>query len=227
MKPKIKVTKDGPYVVAGGLPIAKEYLVSSNGAAYPDTWKKGEEYPRREACSLCRCGRSANKPYCDGSHAKAGFVGTETASRKSYAEMAETTRGPALDLTDAESLCAVACFCHRAPGDTWEKTEKSDDPQLKRLAIEEAGNCPSGRLVAWEKMSGQPLEPPCEPSISVTEDEVQQVSGPLWVKGRVPIEASDGFQYEVRDRVTLCRCGRSGNKPFCDGRHVHLRAKAD
>ena len=223
MKPKIKVAKDGPYVVTGGLPLADEFMVSRAGAEYPDTWQKGKDYPRRETCSLCRCGASANKPYCDGSHTKAGFVGTETASRKSYSGMAETTRGPALDLTDAESLCAVACYCHRAPGDTWEKTEKSDDPRLKQMAIEEAGNCPSGRLVAWEKLSGEPHEPNFEPSISVTEDKVQKVSGPLWVKGGVQLEASDGYQYEVRNRVTLCRCGRSGNKPFCDGRHVHVK----
>ncbi len=223
MKPKIKVTKDGPYVVTGGLPLATEFMVSSNGAKYPDTWQKGAEFPRRETCSLCRCGQSNNKPYCDGAHIKADFVGTETASRKNYAELAATYRGPALDLTDAESLCAEACYCHRAPGDTWEKAEKSDDPRLKQMAIEEACNCPSGRLVAWEKMSGQPTEPRFEPSISVTEDTVQKVSGPLWVKGRVPIVASDGYQYEIRNRVTLCRCGRSGNKPFCDGRHTRLK----
>jgi CDGSH-type Zn-finger protein len=223
MKPKIKVKKDGPYVVTGNLPLCKEYMVSSTGQNYPDTWKKGDEYPRRETCALCRCGRSANPPYCDGTHAKVNFIGTETASRKNYADLAETTRGPGLDLTDAESLCAIACFCHRAPGDTWEHAEKSDDPRLKQMAIEEAGNCPSGRLVAWEKISGKPLEPAFEPAISVTEDVVQKVSGPLWVKGGVEIETSDGFNYEVRNRVTLCRCGRSANKPFCNGNHVRIK----
>ena len=36
----------------------------------------------------------------------------------------------------------------------------------------------------------------------------------------------DGEEYEVRNRVTLCRCGRSQNKPFCDGRHVTSRFRA-
>jgi len=223
MKPKIKITKHGPYVVTGNLPIDKEYLVSTAGQKYPDVWQKGEEYPRKETCALCRCGHSADKVFCDGTHAKIEFAGIETASRKDYADMAETTCGPGLDLTDAESLCAVACFCHRAPGDTWEHAEKSDDPKLKQMAIEEVGNCPSGRLVAWEKISGQPIEPKFEPSISVTEDVVQKVSGPLWVKGGVAIEAADGFAYEVRNRVTLCRCGRSANKPFCDGNHCKIK----
>jgi CDGSH-type Zn-finger protein len=44
-------------------------------------------------------------------------------------------------------------------------------------------------------------------------------NGPLWVRGGVSVEAADGFEYEVRNRVTLCRCGQSNNKPFCDGSH--------
>jgi CDGSH-type Zn-finger protein len=43
--------------------------------------------------------------------------------------------------------------------------------------------------------------------------------GPYWVRGGVPVEAVDGHTWEVRNRVTLCRCGHSGNKPFCDGTH--------
>jgi len=32
--------------------------------------------------------------------------------------------------------------------------------------------------------------------------------------------SADGFVYEIRNRVTLCHCGYSGNKPFCDGSHM-------
>jgi CDGSH-type Zn-finger protein len=49
------------------------------------------------------------------------------------------------------------------------------------------------------------------------------MSGPLWISGGVPIISCDGTEYEVRNRVTLCRCGRSGNKPFCDGTHVDIQ----
>jgi CDGSH-type Zn-finger protein len=35
----------------------------------------------------------------------------------------------------------------------------------------------------------------------------------------VRVVAADGTPYEVRNRVTLCRCGNSRNKPFCDGSH--------
>jgi CDGSH-type Zn-finger protein len=36
------------------------------------------------------------------------------------------------------------------------------------------------------------------------------------------VEGPDGEAYEVRNRVTLCRCGGSSNKPFCDGIHKEL-----
>jgi CDGSH-type Zn-finger protein len=54
----------------------------------------------------------------------------------------------------------------------------------------------------------------------VTENPPGGAEGPLWVKGGIPVEAADGFEYEKRNRVTLCRCGRSGHKPFCDGSHL-------
>ncbi|HET8688843.1 MAG TPA: CDGSH iron-sulfur domain-containing protein [Methanosarcina sp.] len=42
------------------------------------------------------------------------------------------------------------------------------------------------------------------------------------MRGGIPIESADGKQYEIRNRVTLCRCGKSRNKPFCDGSHVEI-----
>jgi hypothetical protein len=56
-----------------------------------------------------------------------------------------------------------------------------------------------------------------ERSIGLIEDPVEDCSGPLWVRGGVTVIATDGFHYEVRNRVTLCRRGASRNKPFCEG----------
>jgi len=55
------------------------------------------------------------------------------------------------------------------------------------------------------------------------EDPSQGVSGPLWLRGGIALLAADGFAYEIRNRMTLCRCGASSNKPFCDGSHVSKR----
>ena len=52
------------------------------------------------------------------------------------------------------------------------------------------------------------------------EDPQEECSGPLWVKGGIPVNGPNGTEYEQRNRVTLCRCGASANKPYCDGTHV-------
>jgi len=221
---KITVSKNGPYLVSGSIPLSEEIIICDKNDI-PAKWGKEKTFLLQEKYALCRCGKSNNKPFCDGSHIKASFDGTETASKKPYLERAEKTSGPGLDLTDCEDLCAIARFCHRA-GDAWTLTEDSADPKAKQTAIEEACDCPGGRLVAWDKKTGQPIEPKFEPSISVVEDSCKKVSGPLWVKGGIPVESSDGTQYEIRNRVTLCRCGASKNKPFCDGSHCSIGSKA-
>nr|WP_246267868.1 CDGSH iron-sulfur domain-containing protein [Nonomuraea typhae] len=58
--------------------------------------------------------------------------------------------------------------------------------------------------------------------MGLVEDPVQGVSGPIWVRGGIAVTAADGTDYEVRNRVTLCRCGASRNKPFCDGSHAAI-----
>jgi CDGSH-type Zn-finger protein len=215
---KVKITKDGPYIVSGNLPMDKQ-IIGIGKEGEPEKWIKGKGYPNSETCALCRCGKSKNKPFCDGTHIKAGFDGTETASRESFEKQSEKIVGPGLILKDSSSLCAAARFCHRA-GSTWNLTERSDDSTSREIAIEEACNCPSGRLVACDKKTKKPIEPNLEKSISLVEDPQNKVSGPIWVKGSVPVESSDGTLYEIRNRVTLCRCGKSRNKPFCDGSHI-------
>jgi CDGSH-type Zn-finger protein len=220
---KVVVTKNGPYLVYGGLPLSKEIIVVGKEGE-PETWGKGEQYPRKEQYALCRCGASKTKPFCDGTHAVVGFNGKETASRKNYLEQAEKTSGPELILADAEKLCAAARFCHRgAKGGTWDLIEKSDDPLAKQIAIDSACNCPSGRLVVWHKNAKQPIEPVLEASLGLVEDPQTKTSGPIRLKGNVELDSTDGAEYETRNRMTLCRCGKSKNKPFCDGTHIKVK----
>jgi CDGSH-type Zn-finger protein len=216
---RIKVMKDGPYVVSGGVPLLREVVILGNDGE-PAKWSKGPAYPDRDTYALCRCGQSKNKPFCDGSHVQASFDGTETAGRGAYLEHAEKTEGPGLDLTWSQEFCAVARFCHRGE-EAWNYAERSDDPEARNVAIEEACDCPSGSLVAWDKTAGAAIEPEHEPSISLIETP-RGTCGPIWLKGGIPIESADGFEYETRNRVTLCRCGQSNNKPFCDGQHRKL-----
>jgi CDGSH-type Zn-finger protein len=219
MKKKIKVMENGPYHVSGKIPLSKE-VIGADDAGNSVEWKKGDKFPDKESYDLCRCGGSCNKPYCDGSHSEIDFIGLESASREPYRDQAAETDGPTLSLTDAEVLCAAARFCHNKVGRVWELTEASDDLKARKEAIKQACDCPSGRLVISDKKSGEAIEPKFHQSISLVEDPPRKVSGPLWVKGKIPIESADGTVYEVRNRVTLCRCGKSNNKPFCDGAHI-------
>mgnify|MGYP001602495649 CR=1 FL=1 len=116
MPKKIKVTKNGPYLVSGNIPLDKALIIGDAEGA-PAKWEFGNKFPEQENYALCRCGLSKNLPFCDGAHIPANFDGTETALRKPCLEQTETTAGPDLDLTDAEPLCAIARFCHRG-GDT-------------------------------------------------------------------------------------------------------------
>lgn len=217
-KAKIKVTKDGPYLVTGGIPLLR-MIIETDSYGDSCTWREVERYPHRERYTLCRCGKSRNKPYCDGAHKLQRFNGTETASNEPYLENVKEYLGPELKLTDKRELCVGAAFCVREAG-IKNLVVYSDRPGFKEIAIEEAANCPSGRLVVWDKQ-GNPIEPDYEPSIVITEHK-NGLSGPLWIRGEVEIESADGTIYEKRNRVTLCRCGKSLNKPFCDGSHLDI-----
>jgi CDGSH-type Zn-finger protein len=219
MQSKIKISKDGPYIVSGKIPLDKEIIIRDD-AGFSVEYEKGKKYESAEGYALCRCGCSKNHPFCDGSHVSSKFDGNETASRKKYLEEAHKIKGPELDLTDKEDLCFGAGFCHNKKGDIWNLVRQSNIKEAKDLAIVEACNCPSGRLVVWDKKTEKPIESKFPQSISLIEEPDKRVSGPIWVKGYIDIESSDGKLYEKRNSVTLCRCGKSDNKPFCDGNHI-------
>lgn len=214
-KCKIKVSKDGPYIVSGNVPLS-EKIITPKGKTYE--YKDGRNFPVAEKYALCRCGQSESHPFCDGSHIKAGFNGTERASQESYEKRAELLKGPELDLMD-DGRCVFARFCHREDGKVWGLVENSDVPKLREEAIKGAGDCPSGRLTVFDK-TGKAIEPEFEPAVEILQDPENRVSGSIFVKGNIPIECADGNVYETRNRVALCRCGRSRNKPFCDAGHV-------
>ena len=214
---RIKVSKNGPYLVSGGIPVSKQTIMTDiDGTALK--WREDIKYQRQEKCGLCRCGQSKNKPFCDGTHLKIGFYGTETAGGESYLDQPKKIDGPILKLVDIEEICASARFCHRAGG-IWNLVRESDKPEIKKMIIEEAFDCPSGRLIIQDKKTGRVIDPNVEKSIVAIEDPWAGVSGPLRVHSGIPIESADGKTYKVRNQVTLCRCGKSQNKPFCDSSH--------
>jgi CDGSH-type Zn-finger protein len=220
---KITISKDGPYLVEGNVPLARQHVVT-NAEGESLEWQEGDKFPPEAKYALCRCGHSSDKPFCDGTHKKVRFDGTETASRDPYAKQAERFRGPALDLDDAEKLCAFARFCD-PKGRVWNRVEQADHESQEVVKFE-AGHCPGGRLVARDHHD-KTFEPHLAKSIGLIEDTAQKVSGPIWVRGGIPVVSADGQAWELRNRVTLCRCGASSNKPFCDGSHASIKFRDD
>ena len=89
--------------------------------------------------------------------------------------------------------------------------DKTEDTVVRAQVMAMIERCPSGAL-SYE-VEGDTVEPDFPAEVSVVPN------GPLWVTGSIPIERSDGEPVEVRNRVALCRCGHSSNKPLCDGSH--------
>lgn len=212
---KITILKDGPYIVSGGVPLS-EKIISPIGNTYE--YKEGRSLPQAETYALCRCGHTKTPPFCDGRHEECKFDGTETASNSNFMDRIDLRiQGPELDLLD-DGRCAFARFCHREDGDLWTLTESSN-PEHVEDVIKGARECPAGRLEVKDK-EGRTIEEEFEAAIEVLQDPERGVSGPLYVKGNIEIQSSKGDTYEKRNRVTLCRCGESRNKPFCDAMHV-------
>jgi len=219
---RVTIRKDGPYLVSGRVPMANLAIrVDDRGES--TEWGEGERYPLQEQYALCRCGHSATKPFCDAAHKRIGFDGTETASRRPYLEEARRIDGPSISLTDAESLCAYGRFCD-AQGTAWRRATEAGR-EAAEVVKRESRNCPGGRLVAWENAA--PLEPEYAPSIGLVEDPALGVSGGILVRGGIELVGADGARYETRNRMALCRCGASRNKPFCDGSHAEVKFRDD
>lgn len=219
----VKVKKDGPYLVYGSPPIeCKTIETDENGVCIE--YGDGKKFEvKSDPAALCRCGKTANAPFCDGSHLNCLDERDETADFKPIEEEAIIYKGKNLTLKDNEKYCALARFCD-ANGSIWNLIyagDEASDNEVKR----ETFLCPSGRLVLYDN-DGNLLEPEFEKSISVLEDTSLKISGPLWLRGGIRVESSDGRSYEIRNRQTLCRCGQSKNKPFCDCTHKHIKFKA-
>ena len=211
---KITVRHNGPYLVEGGVPLVRKSIVYSEHGE-PLTWKTETILTGGDSYMLCRCGNSSKKPFCDSTHRRLPFDGSETASRGPSVARRKVFAGRRITMSDDTSLCADAGFCGNRIEKVWDLIERSEDSQVRFQLMQMVERCPSGRLV-YQLESGEEIEPDLPCQIAVTAD------GPYWVTGGIPIELSDGTLLEVRNRVTLCRCGQSGNKPLCDGTHTEI-----
>ena len=205
-KPTVECKPDGPYLVRG-----LEDLKNS----------RGESIPAKPVTALCRCGGSANKPYCDGTHQKIGFSGARLADASSARR--DDYAGRKITIHDNRALCAHAGHCTDRLAAVFKYgAEPWIDPDgaAAQSVIETIRSCPSGAL-SYSVDGVEHRDQSRAPAVVVTKD------GPYAVTGGVKLinEAlGDGASTE---HYTLCRCGGSKNKPFCDGTHWHKKFTDD
>lgn len=200
-EPVIQVTVNGPYLVKGGLEVRR---VDGGVVEAPATY------------ALCRCGGSANKPFCDGTHAKNGFEGSETADHGPIGDREDHYVGRGVTIHDDRSVCSHAGNCtdnlaavFRLKQEPWIDAGAATADEV----VAQVQRCPSGALTVSVGDDPGRVEEELPKAVVPTPD------GPYRVTGGVQVLDADGAPYEVRNRQTLCRCGGSGNKPFCNGTH--------
>ena len=133
--------------------------------------------------------------------------------------MRKTYRGNAIEVTFDLDVCIHVGECLRGlPGvfDLERRPWIAPDAAPADDVAMVVERCPSGAL-QYRRSDGGPEErEPETPRVTPMRN------GPLLVRGRVEVRHDDGT-LQILPRASLCRCGSSANKPFCD--NSHLRAK--
>ena len=177
----------------------------------------GEEIATKEVAALCRCGASANKPFCDGSHNRNDFDSApdHTKIRNAGIAYRGEIEGQTVTVHYTPVLCSHAGRCSKLAPEVFNPGEKPwVQPENGKLAdiLAVMAACPSGALrVSVGETPPQHLTDG-EAGIEV------EPHGPYHVRN-VPLEADFNGVGASRTKYVLCRCGLSKNKPFCDGSH--------
>jgi CDGSH-type Zn-finger protein len=224
VKPKISPLPNGPYYLVNDMePKVVENLQNS----------KGEPLSMVSGVALCRCGASNNKPFCDGTHAIIGFSsenkisaddnnGTEYRvrdKRKSYI-------GKEITIHDNRKICSHASECVNNLSSVFKLNSRpwiNPDSARTDEIIDTIRKCPSGALsysidgIEYRDPNGR------EPKVTVSKNGPYLITGDINLIGE-NIKWGDGAS---KEHYTLCRCGASSNKPFCDGMHKTINFRDD
>ncbi len=195
-KANINPVPNGPYIVKG-----IKRLSNRNG-----------EMETSETMYLCRCGQSANKPFCDGTHKKVGFSSDKLEGR--LPDRCDHYAGTAITIHDNRSVCAHAGVCtdnlasvFRMRQEPWIDADGASVEEIMAVI----DRCPSGAL-SYTLSDGTSSQASAEAAIRIAPN------GPYMVTDADLLDTGlgDGMS---GGKFALCRCGGSKNKPFCDGTH--------
>jgi CDGSH-type Zn-finger protein/truncated hemoglobin YjbI len=211
---QIQGQRNGPYLVTN-VPRLIDWL--------------GEALTALPQMALCRCGRSASKPFCDGSHADSGFTDAKDPDR--VQDRRDTYVGQQVTILDNRGICQHSGFCTDRVATAFQVGEEPFvAPSGGRMdeLIRAVRDCPSGALsYALDGVEARPdvdYHATREPAIEISRD------GPYRITGAIALVGADAGD-EARnagaslEHYVLCRCGHSQNKPFCSGMHWYVDFK--
>jgi CDGSH-type Zn-finger protein len=156
------------------------------------------------------------------------FDGTEEAATTTYEERKTIHLGSTGIIIKRDySICAQSGFFGNRLANIKKLAEGTDDSIVRAQVIAMIDRCPSGSY-SYSFSTDEPnneVDLPKQIAITTEMTSDGPIAGPLWVTGNISIERADGKPFETRNRVALCRCGQSKNKPLCDGTHRSIQTK--
>ncbi len=209
-KPKIACLPNGPYYLLNDMtPTVVPNIQNS----------KGESRTTVAGVALCRCGGSNNKPFCDGTHGKNGFADRKRTDGALDKRMDYV--GKKITIHDNRGICAHAGYCTDNLASVFKlKKEPWIDPDgaAAEEIVDTIKKCPSGAL-SYTVDDVEHRDQDRGPMVTVTKD------GPYAITGGIELLEQQLGEGASIEHYTLCRCGGSKNKPFCDGTHWHIGFK--
>ena len=209
-KPQIVPLPNGPYY----------YFPTFEAKVCPGlTSSTGETRQYTPGIALCRCGGSNNKPFCDGTHGTNGFTDKKLTDGKW--NFRQDYVGKTITIHDNRGICAHAGECTSNLAKVFKLKEEpwiDPDGATAEEIIATINRCPSGAL-SYSVDNVEHRDRDGEPRIVVSRD------GPYQVKGGIELGGVEKGEGASDEHYTLCRCGGSKNKPFCDGTHWHIGFK--
>jgi CDGSH-type Zn-finger protein len=227
-KPKIVLLPNGPYLLIDDMePKLVENLKNS----------KGEPLLAIRGVSLCRCGASNNKPFCDGTHGKIGFSSEnkkEVAENSNGHHIAKDKRknyvGKRITIHDNRKICSHAAECVNNLPSVFKMNARPwinpDAAEIEEI-INTIRKCPSGALsysidgIEYRDQNER------KPMVTVSKDGPYHVTGGINLIGDDDNNNIQWAEESSKEHYVLCRCGASNNKPFCDGMHRLINFKDD
>lgn len=197
-KPAIVFTKHTPYMVTD-----LENFCNS----------RQEKLATKPVMSLCRCGLSKKKPFCDGAHTEKGIDGEKQPDR--VKDRIVDYRGEDITIHDNRGVCAFDHACVNLLPSVFKRNSKRwIDPDGASVGdiINVIEKCPSGAL-SYTVGHLKCMDQDRPPTIKVAKN------GPLEITGGIALKDDMKSKPQSDEHYTLCRCGTSKNKPFCDGSH--------